>query len=298
MLKSKSFIKNIDEIRCFDVLGSGQSGYVCQGIHIPTKKIIAIKQISVYEKGKRHQIMNEFNALFDTKCVGLVGFYGIFFSKGYVSIALEYCECGSLLNILNKTKTIPENILKIITKNILNGLIYLHDIKKQVHRDLKPSNICINKNGDAKLTDFGISRELKDSMSKCKTYVGTITYMSPERIRAEEYSFKSDIWGLGLTLMQCYLGYFPYPNTPYYLELIHYIANEASPKFPKNIKISKEFKSFIYACINKNPNNRPNAKDLMNHEWIKSINNNDINIKKWIKDNDLILKLPEIKEIK
>eukprot|EP01083_Nonionella_stella_P222676 794355_1 len=70
--KHESFIKDISEVKILDALGWGASGYVSQAIHIPTQKMIAIKKISVYEKNRRNQIMNEFNALENTECSGLV----------------------------------------------------------------------------------------------------------------------------------------------------------------------------------------------------------------------------------
>ena len=286
-----SFIKDISEIKILNALGSGQSGYVCQAIHIPTQKMIAIKTISVFEKSRRNQIMNEFNALQNTKHDGLVQFYNIFFSKGSVSIALEYCECGSLLDILKKIKIIPEIVLAHLCYDILNGLEILHFEKKQVHRDLKPSNICLNALGMAKITDFGISKELKDSMGACRSYVGTVTYMSPERIRAQPYSIQSDIWGLGLTLMECAIGKFPYPKTEYPIEMIQFIANEPSPTLPNdnNHSFTNHFQQFLSLCINKDPLKRPNAKQLKKHKWITQSLKTKFNIKKWIIDNDLII---------
>ena len=243
----------------------------------------------MYEKSRRHQIMNEFNALENTNGNGLVEFYGIFFSKGSVLIALEYCECGSLYDILKKVQIIPECVLGKMCIDILDGLDHLHTEKKQVHRDLKPSNIVLNERGKAKVTDFGISRELKDSLGKCRSYVGTYTYMSPERIRAEPYSFKSDIWGLGLTLMECAVGKFPYPQTSYYLEMIQYIATEPPPQLPTDMGFTKEFHDFVSLCIHKDPNKRPTAKELKAHQWIQLHRKSDYDIQKWIKENNLII---------
>ena len=161
-----------------------------------------------------------------TDCKELLKFYDVFYFKGAVYICLEYCECGSLEDIMKKLPNhqIPEFVLKLITKDILNGLIHLHSNESKLHRDLKPANICINKNGRAKLSDFGISRELKDSFAQCRTVVGTVTYMSPERIRAENYGTKSDIWSVGITLFECAIGKFPYPIKKVYLDLIQDIG--------------------------------------------------------------------------
>jgi len=296
--KHASFIKDISEIIILDALGNGASGYVSQALHIPTQRMVAIKKISVYEKNRRHQIMNEFNALDSTDCSGLVEFYGLFFSKGSVLIALEYCECGSLADILQKVDCIPEEVLAKISESILDGLDMLHTQKKQVHRDLKPSNICLNKLGVAKVTDFGISRELKDSFGNCRSYIGTYTYMSPERIRSEPYSFQSDIWGFGLTLMECAIGKFPYESlckTDVYLDMIQYIATEKPPSLEsvaKEMKFSTEFQEFLCQCIHPDPAQRPTAKELKQHSWIRKSHDSGFDMERWIKSNHLIIKTP------
>jgi len=293
-----SFIKDISEIVTLDALGNGASGYVSQAVHIPTKKMIAIKKISVYEKNRRHQIMNEFNALTNTNCNGLVEFYGIFFSKGSVMIALEYCECGSLTDILKKVGRIPETVLAKMSESILDGLDVLHTEKRQVHRDLKPSNICVNARGEAKVTDFGISRELKDSFGNCRSYVGTYTYMSPERIRAEPYSFESDIWGLGLTLMECAIGTFPYDSliqTDVPIAMIQYIATEKPPSLKsvaQEMQFSDEFQDFLNQCIRTDPDQRPTAKKLKRHPWIVKSSKSECDIKQWIEDKKLLIEVP------
>jgi len=79
-----------------------------------------------------------------------------------------------------------------------------------VHRDIKPANLLVNLKGDVKITDFGVTAGLHDSVSTCTTFVGTVTYMSPERIRNSSYSYAADIWSLGLTVLEFATGRFPY----------------------------------------------------------------------------------------
>lgn len=78
---------------------------------------------------------------------------------------------------------------------------HTHD-KKILHRDLKSQNIFLTKRGILKLGDFGIARVLSNTKSRAKTVVGTPYYLSPEIIRNEGYSFKSDIWSLGVLLYE------------------------------------------------------------------------------------------------
>ena len=92
----------------------------------------------------------------------------------------------------------------------MKGLQYLHKDRRIIHRDIKPSNLLMNSAGRLKIADFGVSGQLANSVSKCQTWVGTVTYMSPERIKGDAYGFASDSWSLGLSLLEFALGHFPY----------------------------------------------------------------------------------------
>merc|ERR1711990_648573 len=103
---------------------------------------------------------------------------------------------GSLHDVIRKHGRIPERILAHVTYQILWGLAYLK-FENRFHRDIKPANILCNSRGNVKLTDFGIAREMENSIQMAKTFVGTFKYMSPERMQSEPYNYKSDIWSLG-----------------------------------------------------------------------------------------------------
>lgn len=103
----------------------------------------------------------------------------------------------------------PEQILGKITHAVLKGLSYLRDKHEIIHRDVKPSNILVNSRGEIKLCDFGVSGQLIDSMAN--SFVGTRSYMSPERLQGVHYKVESDIWSLGLSLVELALGRYPIP---------------------------------------------------------------------------------------
>ncbi|PNX94091.1 mitogen-activated protein kinase kinase 2-like protein [Trifolium pratense] len=180
---------------------------------------------------------------------------------------------GSLDDLLNKVKTIPEPFLAAIfvsdvqhvsvydadttpTHVVLKGLMYLHHEKHIIHRDLKPSNILINHRGEVKITDFGVSIILETTSGQANTFIGTYNYMSPERIKPGEqgYNYKSDIWSLGLMLLKCATGSFPYTppdNSEGWgtlFELIEAIVEKPSPSAPSDV-YSPEFCSFISAWV-------------------------------------------------
>lgn len=107
----------------------------------------------------------------------------------------------------------------------MQGLSYLNTIKKQLHRDIKPENILLNHQGHVKLTDFGISRSLDNTEFLCNTFVGTTNYMSLERLAVKKYDHRSDIWSMGLMLIELVTGKFYYKSRLSYLELIDTIKS-------------------------------------------------------------------------
>ena len=88
---------------------------------------------------------------------------------------------GSLQDILDTGGCDSESVLANICYRLIAGLNFIAD-HHQIHRDIKPSNLLINSRGDTKISDFGIVREMEDTLAKADTFVGTLTYMSPERI--------------------------------------------------------------------------------------------------------------------
>ncbi|TMW56874.1 hypothetical protein Poli38472_006884 [Pythium oligandrum] len=203
--------------------------------------------INMYDKGKREQIIREINALFDSDCACLVTFYGAFLRDGAVVLALEYMDGGSLENVIHQLGTIPEKVLGNIAFQILYALSYLKT-HKRVHRDIKPPNILLNSRGEIKLSDFGIATELSNSIAMCGTFVGTFRYMSPERFQHKPYGYSSDIWSLGLVLMEAATGVFPYPNHTSVVELMQSVL-ESPPPTLSDKYFSSDFGGFLRSCL-------------------------------------------------
>merc|ERR1712232_43417 len=125
-------------------------------------------------------------------------------------MCMELMDLGSLETIRRQLPRgiFPEAIIGKMTVQLVTGLAYLYDTFKVVHRDIKPSNILINSSGSVKLCDFGVSGQLMDSIAR--TYVGTNSYMAPERVLGDPYTVRSDVWSLGLTLVEFATGRHPY----------------------------------------------------------------------------------------
>jgi len=128
---------------------------------------------------KRQQILNEMRTLCEACCYpGLVEFQGAFYmpDSGQISIALEYMDGGSLADVIRVKKFIPEPVLSHMLQKVLLGLRYLHEVRHLVHRDIKPANLLVNLKGEAKITDFGVSAGLDNTMAMvCYLLVTVIT---------------------------------------------------------------------------------------------------------------------------
>jgi len=114
------------------------------------------------------------------------------------------------INYKIESSLIPEPIIARIVHQLLHALIYVHKVMNQIHRDIKPDNVLLSSNGSVKLSDFGISKSIDNNDAMARTQVGTIAYMSPERLQNLEYSYASDIWSLGVMIWEMTTGKYPF----------------------------------------------------------------------------------------
>lgn len=156
-----------------------------------------------------------------------------------------------------------------------------------MHRDVKPSNILVSTRGQVKLCDFGVSRQLVNSIAT--TYVGTHAYMAPERILGDEYSIRSELWSLGVSLLEMALGRFPYPTdsrggaeTFLPIALLQCIVHENPPCLPGD-KFSPGFVNFVSQCMQKSPLSRMTPEAVLTHPFIASNDDGNVDmISMWV----------------
>ncbi|KAK2991086.1 hypothetical protein RJ640_021550 [Escallonia rubra] len=272
------------------VIGKGNGGIVRLVQHKWTGQFFALKVIQMnIEESYRKQLAQELKINQSSQCPYVVVCYQSFYDNGAISIILEYMDGGSLADFLKSVKSIPEPYLAAISKQVLKGMWYLHHEKHIIHRDLKPSNLLINHRGEVKITDFGVSAILASTSGQANTFVGTYNYMSPERIVGNRYGSGSDIWSLGLVLLECATGQFPYSPpqqgegwTNFY-ELMETIVDHSPPRASSD-QFSPEFCSFISACVQKDPKDRLSANELMTHPFINKFEDLDIDLASYFRD--------------
>ncbi|CAK9144712.1 unnamed protein product [Ilex paraguariensis] len=260
---------NFSELERISRIGSGSGGTVYKVLHRRTGNHYALKVIhGHHDDSVRRQICREIEILRDVNNPTVVRCHDMSDRNGEIQVLLEYMDGGSL-----EGKHIQhEPSLSDVTRQILTGLCYLHK-RKIVHRDIKPSNLLINSRKQVKIADFGVSRILDQTMDACNSSVGTIAYMSPERINTDlnhgKYDgFAGDIWSLGVSILEFYLGRFPFAvgRQGDWASLMCAICFAQPPEAPPTA--SREFREFIASCLQRDPARRWSAAQLLRHPFI------------------------------
>ncbi|KAF7358277.1 STE/STE7/MEK1 protein kinase [Mycena venus] len=203
-------------------LGSGNGGRtsVMKVQHVGTGTIMAKKSPRLtaclqavlvgprfdVQRTQRQNILCELQIISHCDSPFIVSSYGACFAEPNICLWMEFMDKGSFDAIYKRIGPIDVKVVGKVAVAVLEGQRYLYDEHRIVHRDIRPSNILCNSQGDIKLCDFGLSTEL---INIANTFVGTPIYMSPERIQGAAHTIKSDIWSLGITLIELIVGQFP-----------------------------------------------------------------------------------------
>ncbi|OVA09439.1 Protein kinase domain [Macleaya cordata] len=257
-------------------IGSGSGGTVYKVCHRPTGKIFALKVIyGTHEDSVRRQICREIEILRQVNNPNVVKCHGMFDNAGEIQVVLEYMDGGSL----EGTHIPNESSLSDLSRQILCGLSYLHR-RKIVHRDIKPSNLLINAKREVKIADFGVGRILAQTMDPCNSAVGTIAYMSPERINTDLNQgvydgYAGDIWSFGVSILEFYMGRFPFNVSRQgdWASLMCAICISPPPEAPHTA--SRELRSFLACCLQREPSKRWTAEKLLLHPFIANNQNHN-----------------------
>lgn len=248
------------------ILGSGSFCKVYYGIHKLKNQEVAIKKIAFDElsDGLKARTIKEINILQSVSHPNIIKLYDYKFDSNKLFLITEYCNGGNLSDWIKKEKSSTE-ILNII-KQILEALNYLQE-NKIMHRDIKPQNILIQEPLIVKICDFGFSQTFKESVNMFRTVCGTPLYMSPEIINMQPYTFKSEIWSLGILFYNIFFNSHPYGQ----LESVNdYREKIVNPPFISDITIFEEnefnilFTNILKLMLSLEPEKRPDLLDIIN----------------------------------
>ncbi|KAI6041286.1 hypothetical protein EDC04DRAFT_2893262 [Pisolithus marmoratus] len=192
-------------------IGRGQFGTVYRALNMSTGQMVAVKRIRLegLKEDEVTQLMEEVDLMKTLSHPSIVKYEGMARDNDTLNIVLEYAESGSLGQTLKAFGNLNERLVASYVVKILEGLHYLHRCQV-VHCDLKAANILTTKTGNVKLSDFGVSLNLKAVQREMNNVAGTPNWMAPEVIELKGASTKSDIWSLGCTVIELLTGRPPY----------------------------------------------------------------------------------------
>ncbi|KAE8541494.1 hypothetical protein D1P53_002856 [Cryptococcus gattii VGV] len=298
----QSFKINMDEIEVLGELGKGNYGSVHKVFHRPTGVTMAMKEIRLeLDDSKLNGIIMELDILHRAVAPEIVEFYGAFTIESCVYYCMEYMDAGSLDSLTgggvqakdqtkdeeeDATKRVPEGVLRRITARIVKGLRFLKDELQIIHRDVKPTNVLINGKGEVKMCDFGVSGQLEKSLAK--TNIGCQSYMAPERIKSETanqnptYTVSSDVWSVGLSIVELAKGCYPYPPETYanVFAQLQAIVHGTPPTLPPGY--SDDANDFVAKCLEKDPNRRPTYAQLLEHPFLLADKGAEVDMVGWV----------------
>ena len=277
---------DISPIYKFDknqLIGKGQFGSVYKCKNVKNEKLdLVIKRIDlklINVKIPEIFIYQEINIMKMLNCEHSVKFYESGKTANYYNIVMEYCNGKSLENLIQEKNTfsVPE-IKEILTQ--LNEVFKIMNNKHIIHRDLKPENIFVKypnpndkKHYEVKLGDFGMSKQLNNSLQTV-TAVGSPIYASPEILRniiselKIPYNSKSDLWSLGVIIYQLYFGEFPFMGN----SLVNLLENILIQKKPPKIVNDKKLQDLLDKIFEVDPNKRISWNKYFEHEFFEEDN--------------------------
>ena len=229
------------DLKKLKIVGKGSTAAVWLCEDSASHEKFAMKQLPLSNNdGKRDLVLRELVTMYGLNThASIVTCHAVFYSNNAFHIVMELMDGGSLLDALKRcfardgTHAMPPSALAAVAVDMLRALTFLHDGLQVIHRDIKPGNILLSSSGQAKLGDFGIAtqpgevvvdavggglaeslgrppRLLRTGSNPAEEWIGTMTYMSPERLAGDSYTCGADVWALGLVLVECGIGYYPF----------------------------------------------------------------------------------------
>ncbi|MDO5580731.1 MAG: protein kinase [Planctomycetia bacterium] len=257
--------EKLGPFRIVRVIGRGGMGAVYEAVHEETKETVALKVLTAQEEDNelRVRFESEIGTLKRLRHPNIVRLYGFGQEEGLLYYAMEYVDGPSLQQFLKNGRFFSWEEVVHIGIEVCKALKHAHD-RGIVHRDIKPANILLLRNGQVKVSDYGIAHFFGDSrLTTANMVIGTIEYMAPEQAQAGPLTPKSDIYSLGALLYALISGRPPY--TAKTLPEIHRMYQSGPPESLRYTRpeVPSVLDLFIMELLRTQPEKRPHNAQIV-----------------------------------
>ena len=264
-------------------IAEGGMGAIYKAKHPTLNRTVILKRLTLKKNAAiTERFKREAELMIDFRNDNIVQVYDHFKEGNSYYIAMEYVDGVSLGDLIEKRRYIPNEIAMLIFREICKALKYAHD-KTVIHRDIKPENVLISKDGEVKLTDFGIatSKDTEDDgLTSVGMTLGTPAYMSPEQIlNTKSVDNRADIYSMGVVLYKMVTGKSPFPSnfTPDAITQI----NKGEYVYPRKINprisplLQKVIKKAMHHKFKKRYKDLQNIIDIFSKDLKKKYNDQE-----------------------
>jgi serine/threonine protein kinase/Tfp pilus assembly protein PilF len=253
------------------VLGRGGMGIVWLARDEELERDVALKfipDLMIQDRAVFDQLKHEAKRCLELTHPHIVRIHDFIHDERSGCISMEYIDGETLSNLRaeKERKVFEPDEIADWTSQLCDALAYAHNYAKVIHRDLKPANLMVNKNGDLKVSDFGIARSLGDSVSRLTVEQGrsgTLVYMSPQQLGGERGTHLDDIYSLGASIYELLTS-----KPPFYSGNIdRQICERVAPSMTERRKeldiepalVPPLWEDAVAACLAKDPSRRPQS---------------------------------------
>ncbi|XP_028751421.1 CBL-interacting serine/threonine-protein kinase 4-like [Neltuma alba] len=253
-----------------DFLGRGTFAKVYRARSLVDGSTVAVKiinKLKTIESSMEDKIISEVNAMYRLhNHPNILKIYEVMATKSKIYLIIEYAAGGDLCTEITRKGHLKEKLARRYFQQLVSALCFCHQ-NGVAHRDIKPQNLLLDKDGNLKVSDFGLSalsESLRDRL--LHTACGTPVYAAPEILRRRSYyGAQVDAWSCGLILYVMLAGYLPFND--YSIPAMCRKIGLRDYKFPE--WISKPARNVIYNLLDPNPIKRTNLESLYEVAWFK-----------------------------
>ena len=250
--------KTISHYKILEKLGEGGMGVVYKAQDTKLDRLVALKFLPPHltsEPVEKERFIHEAKAASALNHPNITTIHEIDEFEDQMFIVMEYCEGRTLKQVIEKETLSIKKVLDIGIQ-VCEGLAVAHE-KGIVHRDIKSDNIMLTPRGQVKIMDFGLAK-LKGAtkLTKTRSTLGTLAYMSPEQAQGEEVDKRSDIFSFGVVLYELLTGRLPFEGEHPSAVIYSIINEEPQPVARYNNQVSSELERLVFKALAKDKEER------------------------------------------